>query len=343
MSKRHPFRHISLSSVALDVSFTIDGKECIYYETIENEKGGFKKLVKEIKKIQKKYNVKQVHICMESTGIYHCELCEYLQKYSALIVSVVHPVRAKSFSKSLLIRTKNDKVDSMMLAQYAYTNKPKATTKLPENLKNFRALVRYENTLVKLINQAQGQLEGCLDDKVEQLIEKNISFLKKQQKDVIDEIQAMIKSDEFLTKQINLLKTVDGIGDKSAWVILAELKFDSIENLSPKAQVCNAGLSPRRFDSGSSVRGRSHISKMGKSIVRKVLFMPALRCIKYENYFTSFYKRLIKNGKTHRQAQVAVMRKMLYVACGVLKNQVPFDKDWSKKTQEKYQENFKIA
>lgn len=334
---------IDVAKAKFDVSFTIDGKECIYYQTIENEKGGFKKLVKEIKKIQKKFKIKKSHICMENTGIYHCELFEYLQKYSALIVSVVHPVRSKSFSKSLLIRTKNDKVDSMMLAQYAYTNKPKATPKLPENLKNFRALVRYENSLVKLINQAQGQLEGCRDDKVEKLIKKNIAFLKEQQKDVIEEIKAMIKEDEFLTKQIILLKTVDGIGDKSAWVILAELKFDSIENLSPKAQVCNAGLSPRRFDSGSSVRGRSHISKMGKSSVRKVLFMPALDCIHRENYFTSFYNRLRKKGKTHRQAQVAVMRKMLHTACGVLKNQNPFDKDWAKKTQEKYQENLNIA
>ena len=334
---------IDVSKAKFDVSFIMDKEECLYYQTMENSKAGFKKLVKEIKQIQKKYKAKKVHICMEATGIYHCELCEYLQKYSALIVSVVHPVQAKSFSKSLLTRTKNDKADSMMLAQYAYTNKPKAASKLPENLKKFRALVRYENSLVKLLTQAAGQLEGCLDAGVEKLIEKNIAFLKKQQKDVIEEIQAMINEDEFLTKQTALLKTVDGIGDKSAWVILAELKFDSIENLSPKAQVCNAGLAPRRFDSGSSVRGRSHISKMGKSLVRKVLFMPSLSCTKRENYFTPFYNRLKKNGKTHRQAQTAVMRKMLYTACGVLKNQVPFDKDWAKKTQEKYQENLKIA
>ena len=234
---------IDVAKAKFDVSFTIDGKECIYYQTIENEKRGFKKLVKEIKKIQTKYKVKKVHICMENTGIflklfslkpvihiavasvhfvfrkpafsrtqfrYHCELCEYLQEHSALIVSVVHPVRSKSFSKSLLIRTKNDKIDSMMLAQYAYTNKPKATPKLPENIKKFRTLVRYENSLVKLINQAQGQLESCKDEEIEVLTNQNIEFLKAQQKNVIDKIETMIKSDEFLKKQINLLKTVDG-------------------------------------------------------------------------------------------------------------------------------------
>ena len=71
--------------------------------------------------------------------------------------------------------------------------------------------------------------------------------------------------------------------------------------------------------------------------------MPALRCTKSVNHFTPFYNRLRKNGKTHRQAQVAVMRKMLYVACGVLKNQTPFDKDWAKKTQKSYLESLNIA
>ena len=230
-----------------------------------------------------------------------------------------------------------------MLAQYAYTNKPKATTRLPENIKKFRALVRYENSIVKLLNQAQGQLEGCFDGEVEKLIEKNTNFLEKLQKQVIEKIQTMIKKDDFLTKQINLLKTVDGIGDKSAWVILAELKFDSMENLSPKAQVCNAGLSPRKFESADRPYARPHISKIGNRLIRKVLFMPSLSCTKRENHFTPFYNRLRKNGKTHRQAQVAVMRKMLYVACGVLKNQVPFDKDWANKTQKSYLESLNIA
>lgn len=334
---------IDVAKKKFDVSCTIDGDICIFYQTIENTKEGFKKLIKELKKIQKNFKCNKVHLCMEATGIYHCELCEYLQKYSALIVSVVNPVRSKSFSKSLLLRTKNDKVDSMMLAQYAYTNKPKATIKLPENFKKFRTLVRYESSLVKLLNQADGQLEGYQDEEIKKLVEQNIKFLKQQQKIVIEKIQSIIKEDIFLNKQVNLLKTVDGIGDKCAWVILSELKFDSIKNLSPKAQVCNAGLAPRRFDSGSSVKGRSHISKMGKSLIRKVLYMPSLCCIKQENYFTPFYNRLRQNGKSHRQAQVAVMRKMLYVACGVLKNQQPFDLEWAKKTQKNYLEKLKIA
>lgn len=239
---------------------------------------------------------------MEATGIYHCELCEYLQKYSVLIVSVVNPVQSKSFSKSLLLRTKNDKVDSMMLAQYACTNKPKTVKKIPENLKKFRTLVRYENSLVKLLNQTKGQLEGCKDEEVKELIKQNIHFLEKQQKNVIEKIESMIKAEDFLRKQINLLKTVDCIGDKSAWVILTEIKFDSIENISAKAQVSHAGLSPRKFESADKAYSRSHISKQGNKLIRKVLYMPSLSCVKRENHFTPFYNRLRNRGKSHRQA-----------------------------------------
>ena len=343
MEKKVLYAGIDIAKAKFDVSVTIDGEERIYYETIQNEKGGFKKLVKELKKLQKKFKIKKVHICMEATGIYHCELCEHLLKYSALVVSVVNPAQSKAFAKSLLLRTKTDKSDSMMLAQYAKKHNPKPVSKLPENLKKLRTLVRYENSLVKSLTQETGKLESCLDEYEEKLIDEHINFLKRQQKDVIEKIQTMIKGDEFLNRQITLLKTVDGIGDKSAWVILSELKFDSIENLSPKAQVCNAGLSPRKHDSGNLTGGRTSICKMGNKLIRKVLFMPALRCTKSENHFTAFYNRLRNSGKSHKQAQTAVMRKMLYVSCGVLKNQSPFDKDWAKKTQKEYQKNLKIS
>ena len=92
---------IDIAKAKFDVSVTIDGEERIYYETLQNEKGGFKKLVKELKKLQKKLKIKKVHICMEAAGIYHCGLCEYLQEHSDHIVSEVNPVKTKSVLKKL--------------------------------------------------------------------------------------------------------------------------------------------------------------------------------------------------------------------------------------------------
>jgi transposase len=331
---------IDISKDKFDVSFTVNG-EVFGHETITNDKLGFKYLLKQAKNHRKKLKVEQIHFCMEATGIYHCGLCEFLQesseKHSAL-VSVVNPVRTKSFSKSLMLRTKNDKVDSQMLAQYAFFHKPPMTPKTPENIKKFRALIRYQETLIKNRTQEIARFKSSLDKEIQKLIQKNIDFIEKQLKEIIEKIKDLVKSDEFLKKQICLLKTIDGIGDKVAWKLIAELKFDDPENISPKAQVAHAGLSPREYSSGSSVKGRTHISKMGNSGIRKVLYLPALGCLKNENHFTPFYKRLIENGKSHRQTQVAVMRKMVLIAAAVLKNQQPFDPNWAQKTQQKHEE-----
>ena len=76
---------------------------------------------------------------------------------------------------------------------------------------------------------------------------------------------------------------------------------------------------------------------MGNSDMRKLLFMPALSCTRYDNYFSKFYFHLLEQGKPKKVAVVAVMRKMLLTAMGVLKNQQPFDPNWSNKVQENYQ------
>lgn len=318
---------IDIAKTKFDVAFTINGTETFNHQIITNDVGGFKKLLKEAKKILKKFKMQNIHFCMEATGIYHCGLCEYLQKHSDLIVSVVNPIRTKSFSKSLMLRTKNDKVDSSMLAQYCYLHKPPQTPKIPDNIKKFKALVRYQNTLIESRTQEIARLKSSLNKDVQKLIQKKITFIEKQTADVIYKIQNLIKSDIFLSKQIKLLKTIPAVGDKVAWKLLSELKFDNIENISPKAQVTHAGLSPREYSSGSSINGRNHISRMGNSETRKVLFLPALGCIKNPNYFSVFYNRLVDNGKPKKVTITAVMRKIVLTVSAVIKNQQPFDPD----------------
>ena len=343
MNEKTLYVGIDVAKDKFDVAFTIDGSQIFEHSTITNDKKGFSQLLKKAIKIQKKTEALHIHFCMEATGIYHCNLCESLQEHSDLIVSVVNPIRTKSFSKSLMLRTKNDKVDSSMLALYAFFHKPPKTPKTPEIIKEFRALVRYQESLVESRTQEIARLKSSLNSEVQKLIQKKILFVEKQIKQVIFKIQQLIKSDEFLTKQMNLLKTVDGIGDKVAWKLLSEIKFETIDNISPKAQVAQAGLSPKEHSSGSSIKARPHISRMGNSDMRKVLFLPALGCIKNPNHFTPFYLRLLDNGKPKKLAVVAVMRKMLLTAAGVLKNQEPFDPNWAHKTQENYMNSLKVA
>ena len=333
---------IDVAKSKFDVSYTIDGQNIFGYSTFTNDKRGIKKFFKQSENLMQKQELEEIHFCMEATGIYHFELCEYLQN-SAHIVSVVNPLKTKSFSKSLMLRTKNDKVDSSMLSLYAFLHNPPHTPKLPKSIQKFRSLVRYKEALSESRTQEIARLKSTLDSDVKQLINKKLRFIEKQTSETIFKIQNLIKEDMFLSKQMQLLKTVNCVGDKVAWVMLAEFKFENIESISPKAMVAHAGLSPREHSSGSCVRGREHISRMGNSSLRKILFLPALGCIKNPNYFTGFYLNLIEKGKPKKLAVIAVMRKILLTSMGVLRNQEPFDPTWAEKTRNKYLNKIQVA
>lgn len=332
---------IDVAKNKFDVMYTVDGKNFFGYSTFPNEKKGFKKLVKQSEKFLKQENCEKIHFCLEATGIYHCELCEYLQN-SAHIVSVVNPVRTKSFAKSLQLRTKNDKVDSQMIAHYTFLHNPPQTPKVPKELQHFRRLVKFKETLVEDRAKELMRVKTALDSDVKQLINKRINFLEKQIKETMYKIESVVKENDFLSKNFNLLITIDSINFNVAWRILAELNYETIDDITPKSLVAHAGLSPRENSSGDKY-GKVSISKIGKSDLRKIMYMPALSCIRHENYFSSFYLHLLDKGKPKKVAVVAVMRKMLLTAMGVLKNQQPFDPQWAKNVQAKYQEKLIAA
>lgn len=332
---------IDIAKNKFDVMYTIDGEKFFGYSTFSNEKKGIKKFVKQAENFLKQENCEQIHFCMEATGIYHCELCEYLQN-SAHKVSVVNPVRTKSFSKSLQLRTKNDKVDCQMIAHYTFLYNPSLTPKIPKELQHFKKLVKFKETLVEDRARELTRVKTALDSDVKELINKHIDFLEKQIKETMYKIETVVKENEFLSRNFNLLITVEGINSNVAWRILAELNYETINDITPKSLVAHAGLSPRENSSGDKY-GKANISKIGKSDLRKIMYMPALSCIRHNNYFASFYLHLLEQGKPKKVAIVAVMRKMILTAMGVLRNQEPFDPEWSKKVQAKYQEKLMVV
>ncbi|WP_227816739.1 transposase, partial [Nitrogeniibacter aestuarii] len=86
-----------------------------------------------------------------------------------------------------------------------------------------------------------------------------------------------------------------------------------------------AGLDPRQHESGSSVRGRTHLSKIGHVLVRKALYMPAMVAAYKTRWGGLFRLRLASAGKHPKLIIGAMMRKLLQVAFGVLKSGKPFD------------------
>jgi transposase len=325
---------IDVSKDKLDLAITQDGNRIVSSAAFDNNRQGFKRLFSWVKNHSKGFC--NIHFCLESTGIYHEEITEFLQEQKNTIVSVINPFQAKAFAGSRLLRTKNDKVDSELLAFYCAISRPEKTIPLPDEVKRLRRLVRYLNTLIDNRAREKTRLHSVKDNDVAHVLKGTIKFYSQSITEVEKLINEHVKKHENLKHQAKLLKSIKSIGDKTAWRILAEIHIEDGKNLNVKAQVAHAGLAPKERQSGSSIKGKSRICKVGSANLRSALYMPAMSAIQNNPQLKEFYQRLISKGKLKMIALVAVMRKLLVYAIGVLRNNAPYDANWAKIQQEKF-------
>ena len=161
-----------------------------------------------------------------------------------------------------------------------------------------------------------------------QSIQSMIIHIEKQLVKIKKAIKEMVKKDKDLKQQVDLLISINGIGEKTAWSILAYL--GDISLFGNARQVTSyAGLNPRVEQSGTSI-DKSSLSKMGSKRLRKALYMPALVAVRYNPLMMDLYERLLKKGKAKKVALCAVMRKLLVLSYGVLKSGKTFDPCYAK-------------
>jgi transposase len=155
-------------------------------------------------------------------------------------------------------------------------------------------------------------------------LRNHIVYLDKEIKSLKEQIAAHITDDPNLTTKRDLLKSIPGIGEATIAAILAELhmfeRCDRVEKV-----VAFIGLAPRQFISGSSIKGKPRLSKIGNARLRKALFMPALVSIQCNPIIQTFYHRLKENGKNGKVIVCAIMRKLVHLIFGILKSGKPFD------------------
>ena len=156
-----------------------------------------------------------------------------------------------------------------------------------------------------------------------------IKLFDQQIKATEKRIKVHIDNHPKLKRNRDLLKSIPGIGHLTASVLLAELgdisRFNDVREV-----VAYVGLNPQQKQSGHS-NYVSGISKMGRPQLRAALYMPALVAVKHNPNLAVFYDRLIKTGLKPKQAVVAVMRKLLHLAYGILKSGKPFDINYGQK------------
>jgi len=268
--------------------------------------------------------VDRVHACMEATGTYWEALAVHLARADH-VVSVVNPARTKGFAQSELSRNKTDALDAAMIARFCKAVQPEPWTPPTPEVHELQALVRRLDSLQTIRQQELNRQQAPgLSAVVQHSLNEHIAYLELQIAQLEQLIHDHIDHHPQLQQQRDLLTSIPGIGDATAARLLGEIP-DIHQFQSPKQLAAFAGVSPRLWQSGSSVRGMTRLAKTGNPRLRKALFYPALVAKVHNPPLRTFARRLEGAGKKKMVVVGALMRKLLHLAYAILKSGAPFD------------------
>lgn len=308
---------IDVAKAKLDCALRLaDGK--FRNKIVENNLKGFQLLIEWLQK----HGATTVHVCMEATGVYWEAVAEYLAD-QGMTVSVVNPAQIKAFGISQMVRTKTDKIDARLIAGFCFERCPELWQPPSPGEQALRAMVLRLEALQTMRTQESNRLEVARDA-VKPGIAGHIEWLDQEIKALSRMIRDHIDQDPNLKDKRTLLDSVPGLGERTIATILAF--YANPDRFSNARQaVAFAGLDPRQHESGSSVKGKPRLSKIGHSFLRKALYMPAMVTLYKTAWGKRFRERLAASGKAPKLIIGAMMRKLIHVAFGVLKSEKYFD------------------
>lgn len=320
-TKKH-FVGCDVSKDTLDFALHEIGKDYRRFEHIKvaNSTEGFQAMRKWLRSY--KINMKDVVMGMEHTGSYTTAISDWCFKKGYAFV-FLHPLDVKNACSRG--RNKNDTVDSQFIADYVYTMREELTVSMPEpqpirrlrQLRNERQLA--VRTRTAYINQLKS-LAGTTDAK---RMEKMIAILSEQIKDIEKSIQKAIESDEGIHKNYKLLISIPGIGLVNAvTAIVATGNFTRFQTARQYAKFCC--VSPMTNQSGTSVKGKDHVSHAGHNEIKAILTEGARSAIHHDKQLKAYYERKRAAGKSHGCVMNAVKFKLVCRMFAVIQRQTPY-------------------
>lgn len=268
----------------------------------------------------------ELHVCLEPTSTYHDALLAFLIQ-QGITVSLVPPSQIASFRRSEGSRHKTDRQDAILLARFGQQKQPAAFVAVPEELAHLRMLLSRLDQLTQMEQQERNRLENQrLSETIRGQINEHRQTVSGWREQILKEIRCWIKEHEAYQQAVKLLRSLKGIGELSAWYVLSVIGPDASRFSSAYQLAVYVGLDVLKHESGISVKGAGHISKQGSPRIRRVLGMCAIVAKRWDADMKQWAEELTKRGKKSRQVRVALMRKLLYLAYGVLKSQKAYDR-----------------
>ncbi len=238
-------------------------------------------------------------VVLEATGSYWVALAVSLHT-AGYHVSVVHPAKIHHYAQSLPRRSKTDRLDAQVLAQFAAERRPDLWTPPPAIYHELRQRLVARDGLLEMRKQAQNQLHALRQwpvvvPAVQQQMEAVIATLDEQLRALDTAIADVVAASAWAASALRL-QSIPGIGMlTAAWILVATVHFTTCP--TPEAAVGYAGLNPLDRNSGASIRGRPAIGHGGNARLRTALYMATLSAAQHNPVIKPFYQRLRAAGK----------------------------------------------
>lgn len=325
------FVGVDVSKITLDIVVR-KGNEYLFHMQVENDQGGINGFVKKCKQL--KIELKLALLCMEHTGIYSNTALNGFFR----IGCSVWLENAIQIKRSLgLTRGKNDKVDAERISEYAFRFSDKAKLWEPtreqlikiKHLTTLRKrLIDAKNSLKVPIREAKEFLDKSVYNQLKKHTEKPVEALNKQIDEVEQQLRAIIKADQCLSGLFEVVTSVDGVGEVLFWELVTTTdEFKKIND--PRKYACYAGVAPFEHSSGSSVRGKNRVSKMGNKSTKTLLHLAAMSSVAMKGELSDFYHRKVSEGKNKMTALNAVRNKLIHRVFSCVRDGRKYEKIYS--------------
>lgn len=316
MTNLNIFAGIDISKESFDISIVSTqhtGKSARF----SNDQEGFLQL--------KSMLPAEAHCVMEATGPYYLRLATWLHK-NGFVVSVVNPLVIRRFAQMQLRRVKTDKADAAIIADYGRIHQPEPWSPPARYLLTLQQLDAMRDQAIVQLGVLNNQWEafnagGMMDKEVKSMLNKMIKAQEKVLQQLEDKTQSIIM--QYHQQMLANITSIPGIAKKTAAVLITVTggftRFKTVKQLC-----AYVGMTPRIYESGSSIKGKARICKLGMSKVRRLLYVCAWSAKRYNAACAELYARLVAKGKAKKVALVAVANKLLRQAFAVATSNKPY-------------------
>jgi transposase len=325
------FVGIDVSKSTLDIAVVKSGT-LIKEGQISNEKGSLKEFLKDLKQW---FNLsfEEVVVCMEHTGIYNYRALEVL--HDSEIKVCLEPALQIKQSQGMT-RGKDDKVDARRIAQYAYKSREELVFWKPQRkiFQKLQALLTVRERLIKAKKQLQVPMqesaefvEASIVKSIKAASQPVIKAITKQLKELDSKIQATVQLDQEIKKQYGYATSVPGVGPITALNVI--IRTDGFQRFKEaKKFACYAGVAPFKHQSGSSIRGKTRVSKLANMTMKTLFSLGATSAIQFNDEMKQYYQRKLAEGKNKMSVLNAVRNKLISRVFACVTQQRNYQKEY---------------